>query len=114
MKNTISLAFIYFKQTLSQMFRTKKKGFSNGITAFVIFIIVMLAMAFSYLGTAEQFSEIGHPEYVIVIGLIFSAFLVLMMTVYDSQNQYYKNKDYDLLASMPIKTWSIITAKYLS
>ena len=37
-----------------------------------------------------------------------------MMTVYDSQNQYYKNKDYDLLASMPIKTWSIITAKYLS
>lgn len=114
MKNTISLAFIYFKQTLSQMFRTKKNGFSNGITAFVIFIIVMLAMAFSYLGTAEQFSEIGHPEYVIVIGLIFSAFLVLMMTVYDSQNQYYKNKDYDLLASMPIKTWSIITAKYLS
>ena len=116
MKNTINLAIIYFKQTLAQLFSSKKrvKVLSNGALAFVIFIVVMLSMAFAYLGTAEQFNEIGHPEYVLVIGLMLSAFLVLMMTIYDSQNQYYKNKDYDMLSSMPIKTWSIITAKYLS
>ncbi len=116
MKNLINLSLIYFKQTLSQLFKSRRKGgaLSNGVFAFVIFVVVALAMGFAYLGTAQQFSEIGHPEYVLVIGLMLSSFLVLMMTVYDSQNQYYKNKDYDLLASMPIKTWEIITAKYLS
>ena len=116
MKNTINLAIIYFKQTLSQIFKSKRRRttLSNGVLAFIIFIIVMLAMAFAYFGTAQQFSATGHPEYVLVVGLMFSSFLTLMMSVYDSQNQYYKNKDYDMLASMPIKTWSIITAKYLS
>ncbi len=116
MKNLINLSLIYFKQTLSQLFKSKKKrgALSNGVLAFVIFVVVALAMGFAYLGTAQQFNEIGHPEYVLVIGLMLASFLVLMMTVYDSQNQYYKNKDYDLLASMPIKNWSIITAKYLS
>lgn len=116
MKNIINLSIIYFKQTLSQFFRSKKRTstLSNTFFMLAIFVIVMLAMGFAYMGSAEQFSAIGHPEYVLVIGLMLSAFLVLMMTVYDSQNQYYKNKDYDLLASLPIKNYSIITAKYLS
>ena len=116
MKNIINLSIIYFKQTLSQFFRSKKRTstLSNTLFMLAIFVIVMLAMGFAYMGSAEQFSAIGHPEYVLVIGLMLSAFLVLMMTVYDSQNQYYKNKDYDLLASLPIKNYSIITAKYLS
>lgn len=116
MKNIINLSIIYFKQTLSQLFKSKKRtsALSNSLLSLAIFVIGALAMGFAYMGTVEQFKGIGHPEYVLVIGLMLSVFLVLMMTVYDSQNQYYKNKDYDLLSSLPMKDYQIITAKYLS
>ncbi len=116
MKNIINLTMIYFKQSLSQLYRSKKRtsALANTFLIIAIFIIVAFAMGYAYYGTALQFQPIGHPEYVLVLGLMFAAFIVLMMTMYDAQNQYYKNKDYDLLASLPIKTPSIITAKYLS
>ena len=116
MKNTFNLAFIYFKQTLSQMFKTKKRAsaLSNSFLVLAIFIVVAFAMGFAYYGTAEQFKAIGHPEFILVVGLMFSSFFVLMLTIHESQSNYYKTKDYDLLASLPIKNWSIISAKYLS
>ncbi len=116
MKNVFNLTMIYFKQSLSQFYSTKKrtKALSNTFLIIAIFIVVAFAMGYAYYGTAQQFQAIGHPEYVLMLGLMFAAFIVLMMTMYDAQNQYYKNKDYDLLTSLPIKTPSIITAKYLS
>ena len=116
MKIAIKLSKIYFKQTISQFFQTKKLKNKLFNTLFVVtlFLIVSISMGFSYWGTAEQFSAVGKSQYVLIIGLMFASFLVLCMTAYDAQNQYYKNKDYDMLASMPIKTTSIITAKYLS
>ncbi len=116
MKNIINLTLIYFKQSLSQLFRSKKRttALSNTFLIIAIFIVVSFAMGYAYYGTAQQFEESGHLEYVLILGLMFAAFVVLMMTLYDAQNQYYNNKDYNLLASMPIKKWSIVSAKYLS
>ena len=116
MKNIINLSIIYFKQTLSSFFKSRKmkNNASSFLFAFFIFAIVFGAMGFSYYSSAQQLSEVGKTEYVLVFGLMYATFMVLMMTAYDAQNNYYKNKDYDMLASLPIENYSIITAKYLS
>lgn len=116
MKIALKLSNIYFKQTLSQFLQSKKikSKIGNSLLIIFLFLIVAISMGIAYYGTAEQFSAIGKPEFVLIMGLMFASFMVLIMTAYDGQNQYYKNKDYSLLASMPIKTSSIITAKYLS
>ena len=87
----------YFKQTLSSFFKSRKmkNNASSFLFAFFIFAIVFGAMGFSYYSSAQQLSEVGKTEYVLVFGLMYATFMVLMMTAYDAQNNYYKNKDYD-------------------
>ena len=116
MKIALKLSIIYFKQTITQFFHSKKmkSKVGNSLLIILLFSIVAISMGIAYWGTAEQFSANGKSELVLLIGLMFASFIVLVMTAYDCQNQYYKNKDYSLLASMPIRTSSIITAKYIS
>lgn len=116
MKNTINLTKIYLKQTLAQLFsrKNKKKTSSNVIFAILLFAFVAAAMGFAYYGFGEQFVAAGSPSMVIVIGLVFSSFLILLMNINTMQGQYYQSHDYEMLSSMPIKTFSIVTAKYLN
>ena len=96
MKIALKLSNIYFKQTLSQFFQSKKikSKIGNSLLIIFLFLIVAISMGVAYYGTAEQFSAIGKPEFVLIMGLMFASFMVLIMTAYDGQNQYYKNKDY--------------------
>ena len=116
MKNTINLTKIYLKQTLSQFFNRKnrRKPSINILFIVFIFIFVSIAMGFCYYGFGQQFLLINSTSYIIVLGLIFSSFFILLMNVNTMQGQYYQSKDYEFLFSLPIKPISIVSAKYLN
>lgn len=116
MKNTINLTKIYLKQTLAQLFprKNKKKTANSAIFGIFLFLFVAAAMGFAYYGFGEQFVAAGSPSMVIVIGLVFSSFLILLMNINTMQGQYYQSSDYEMLSSMPIKNISIVCAKYLN
>lgn len=116
MKNTINLTKIYLKQTLSQFFNRKnrRKPSINILFIVFMFIFVSIAMGFCYYGFGQQFLLINSTSYIIVLGLIFSSFFILLMNVNTMQGQYYQSKDYEFLFSLPIKPILIVSAKYLN
>ena len=119
MKNTINLTKIYFKETLNNHLNrsnSNKGSLTKNILSFLaIFLLVAVCIGYSLYGTASGLKQlIGDASGVIILGLIISLVMVIMLTVFDAQGYFYKSKDYELLQSLPIKTTSIITAKYLS
>ena len=119
MKNTINLTKIYFKETLNNHLNrsnSNKGSLTKNMLSFLaIFLLVAVCIGYSLYGTASGLKQlIGDASGVIILGLIISLVMVIMLTVFDAQGYFYKSKDYELLQSLPIKTTSIITAKYLS
>lgn len=116
MKKTCKLVKIYFKELLySLLGSSNKKSGAKSLTAlFVIFAFVALALGYSLYNIAETLALFSMEKNVLIIGLFMAVFMSLMVTLNDAQGSMYKSNDYDLLASLPIKTTSIITAKYLS
>lgn len=117
MKNTINLTKIYFKETLTNSFSrsSKRSGAKNALIFVFLFIFVAMCLGYSLYNLASmQISISGSANGIIIIGLMMSTIMVIMMTAFDTQGYFYKSKDYDMLQSLPIKTTSIVTAKYLS
>lgn len=115
MKNIINLTSIYIKQIVGQMLQSKKNKFAKSYLFLIgIFAIMALAIGFAFFGIAQSFKAVGKSELILFVGLLFSVFTILLINVNDSQNQYYKNRDYSFLSSLPIKPTNIIIAKYLS
>ena len=116
MKNTINLIKIYFKETLINMFNANsKRSLAKTLSFFVIlFSVVAFALGYNFYTMADMLNNFGFAHNILLIGLIFSIFIVLMLTMTDTQGYFYRSKDYEMIASMPIKTTSVIIAKYIS
>ncbi len=117
MKNTINLTKIYFKESLSNSFNsTNKRGILKNVLYFILmFLFVAFCLGYSLYNMANaQMQLYGSASSIILIGLLMSTIMVIMMTGFDTQGYFYKSKDYEILQSLPIKTTSVVTAKYLS
>lgn len=117
MKNTINLAKIYFKEMLTNSFSrsSKRSGAKNALTFALLFIFIAVCLGYMIYNFAVlQVSVSGSANGIIVLGLLIATIMVIMMTAFDTQGYFYQSKDYELLQSLPIKTTSIITAKYIS
>lgn len=117
MKNTINLTKIYFKESLSNSFNsTNKRSIVKNVLYFIfLFIFIALCLGYSLYNMAiAQMQLYGSASSIILIGLLMSTIMVIMMTAFDTQGYFYKSKDYEILQSLPIKTTSVVTAKYLS
>ncbi len=117
MKNTINLTKIYFKESLSNSFNStnKRSTIKNVLYFILLFIFIAVCLGYSLYNMASiQMQLYGTASSIIIIGLLMSTIMVIMMTAFDTQGYFYKSKDYEILQSLPIKTTSIVTAKYLS
>ena len=119
MKTLINLTLIYFKEQFNSLINKKLKGTKkqgntkSTITTLLIMLLISGLFGFSLYTTAYNLSFVGLSHFIIIIGVMFSMFLSLAITLNDTQG-IYKAKDYDLLMSLPIKNVYIVTAKCLS
>lgn len=115
--------FILLKYNLLQIYNkltknlTKKKKRSNlalgGIFAalgimiyvFVIFYIFLFAMLFK---------EAGMPEGVLITVISIFSMICLMTTLTQANSMLFRMKDYDLLASLPIKKNELLISKLIN
>lgn len=116
MTNTINLTKIYIKETLSRTFNIKgKKKFSS--TALIMSFLFLLAagsMGYNLYIMADSMNAFGFAKNILLIGGVFSAFMVLMLTITDTQGYFYKTKDFEMLSSLPLKQSEIVISKILS
>lgn len=116
MKLTLKLTFIYFKEQLFGMFGgLSKKSRSKSLAGMMLLLAILAAvLTYSLYNMADTFNKIGRPETILILGLLLATFMAFMITINDTQGTMYKSRDYDMLTSLPIRSASIITAKYLS
>ena len=116
MKNTLNLTKIYFKETLLSLFRgTNKRSFARTFSfILLLFVFISACMGYTFYNIANMLNQFGFAKNVLLIGLLMALFLTLMLTLTDTQGHMYKSRDYEMLSSLPIKSSTVITAKYLS
>lgn len=116
MTNTINLTKIYIKETLSRTFNLKgKKKFSSTLLIIsLLFLLVAGSMGYNFYTMADTMNRLGMAHNILLVGGVFSAFVVLMMTITDTQGHFYKTKDFEMLSSLPLKQSQIVIAKILS
>ena len=116
MKNLVNLSKIYLKQLLSQTFNSKRKQSKANVFLMMLFIslFVCFGLGYSFYSLGKTFYDANRPQMVLLVGLIASSIFVLFFTVYQQQGVYFKAKDYDFLASLPIKTHTVVFAKFIS
>lgn len=115
MKLTIKLSLIYFKEQILGAFQgVNKKAKSKTVPIMImLFLFIALAIGYSLYNIANTLNYLNMSYQILMLGLFMAVFLTLMLTLSDTQGVMYKSKDYDLLMSLPIRTTSIITAKYI-
>ena len=114
MKNLANLTKIYLKQLFSQIGSKKRSKSTSILFLVLISAVVCIGLGSSYHSLGESLAAVGHPEMVLMLGLISAAIFVLFFTIYQQQGVYYKTNDYEFLSSLPIKTAHIVSAKFIS
>lgn len=116
MTNTINLTKIYIKETLCRTFniKGKKKFSSTALVISLLFVLMAFAMGYNLYLMAKSLNSFGFAKNILLIGSIFSAFIVLMFTITDTQGHFYKTKDFEMLSSLPLKQREIVFSKLLS
>lgn len=115
MKLTIKLSLIYFKEQILNAFNGVNKKAKSKTLPFIIllFSFLSLAIGYSLYNIASTLKSLNMAHEILIIGLFMAMFLTLMLTLSDTQGVMYKSKDYDMLMSLPLRTSSIISAKYI-
>ncbi len=116
MTNTINLTKIYIKETLSRTFniKGKKKFSSTALIISLLFLLVAFSMGYNMYLMAKSMNAFGFAKNILLVGSVFSAFMVLMLTITDTQGYFYKTKDFEMLSSLPLKQSEIVVSKLLS
>ena len=118
MSNLFDLTKIYLKQIFSRYLygeKAKRRGLLKTILL-LIFIVAVIEYSISNLiyTTAEQLNKVNLSQFIIVYGLIVSALFSIFIMAYEMPAHFYNAKDYENLASLPINTWVVVSAKFLS
>ncbi len=116
MKQTLKLTFIYFKETLFNVMGglSKKAGRKTLPLLFILFIFISGMIGYSLYNVGQTLKLLNMTKNLLILGLLMAVFISLMINLNDTQGTMYKSKDYDMLMSLPIRSLSIISAKYLS
>jgi len=100
---------INFSQAFASL--TRKKG-QKGIILFVLmFIFVAVCMGFQFYDTGRM---IPDKSFLFFISGVSAFFFLMFSLVLQSQNFFFHTKDYELLASMPVRKSEIVLSKSLA
>ncbi|WP_066895410.1 ABC transporter permease [Clostridium nigeriense] len=98
-----------FTKEKSKVERNKAIFLAITIGASIAVLLSMLVVYFKFL--AKGLEEIGLLEILLVMGFMASTAMILFTSIYKAQGILFSFKDYDLLASLPIKKSDILISK---
>jgi ABC-2 type transport system permease protein len=117
MNNFISLTKINLRQLIVTNFNVSKKDKKKRIITTALFSVLFLGLAvwigyFGYqLGAPLQ--QIGMTKILILLAFVISSLMLLFQVLFISFNLIFKANDYDFLATLPIKQFTIIASKFV-
>lgn len=117
MKNTINLIKINLSSMFKLMFKGKNKGATAKNIVLPIFLLglIFVGMGFNYFGVVANNAGAGNiAELIYLQAGLFTFIFVCLMTATTSSGYIYKCKDYEMLASLPLKTSQIVISKLVS
>lgn len=119
MNNIKNLTKIYVKETFGTLFaKATKKKKTNGALGFVLVallvVLIIGSMFGNFYGQVEMLKMFDMQNYILYYGLIYFSLISITLLSYQTQDLFYKTKDFNLLASLPVKSYQIITSKILS
>lgn len=114
MKNMINLSKIYFRENLGSMFKSGKSKKKTIAFYVMMSLLVVFSVGYNYYNMANSLDKFGLAKNIVSVGALFSVFVVVMLNLNTTQGYIYKTKDFDIISSMPIKTFDVILAKYTS
>lgn len=118
MNKLFPLTKIYLKQTFGR-FLYGEKARRRGLTTTIVLLIAIVAVVEWAVYTmvrqfADSMSGIGLANFVLTYGFLISAIFSIFTMVYELPSLFYKSKDYEMLASLPIKSFVVVSAKFIS
>lgn len=118
MNNVLALTKIYIKNfftRLGTMFTKKNKKPYLSMAIGVVSVVAILALVTVQLNMFfSMFTEVGLQQFIISYGLLFAVFMSVIIAVVEIPGHFYKSKDYEMLASLPLKNWEVVFAKLIS
>ena len=123
MKNIKNLTRIFLLQTFSTTFQVFKKGnktktkgktIGGALGIAVLLTYILFTMGMMYYGYGAILAPFHLEPYLMLVGLVFATLLLLFILTFEIHGHFFKHKDYNLLASMPIPAYQVIVSKFAS
>lgn len=119
MNNIIWLTKIYIKESIGSMFskvnKNKKRGkYFGTILLLVLFVFIAVNMGVSFFGYGKALQTVNMQNYILYYGMIYFNLLIIALLSYQTQDIFFRTKDFNLLSSLPIKNYQIIISKFLA
>lgn len=118
MSSLWSLTKIQLKQLFGRYVygeKARKWGLATTIILLALIVaVVWWAMATMNIQFAEQAAAIGRQNFILTYGFLISTIFSVFTMIYEVPALFYKSKDYEMLASLPIKNSIVVTAKFIT
>ena len=121
MSNLITLLKVNFINSIgiNKILKEKSKSEKNKILGTSLLIFMSFAMLFCMftvyaMSLGKVLKEISKVDVLLTFAITMSTVFVFFTSIYKAQGYLFSNKDYDILAAMPIKSSTILLSKILS
>ena len=106
-------------QRFTKMFQKKGRKKSASTLSLVLFVLFIFGYLFytmymMFMIYGQMLSAQNLEINVILLGLVYSNLLLLFIFVFEVQGYFFKQKDQDLLGSLPIRPYEIVISKFVS
>ena len=93
--------------------RKAQKSTTLGLTILIFVLLAISSFSYAFM-VATLASSAGRLEILLAYGVSIGALVTLMLTFANAYGTLFKSRDYELLASLPIKTKTIVASKLAS
>lgn len=117
MNNILWLTKIYIKETVGTMFSKVNKGKNKNLSVFllgILFVFIGFNMGFSFYGYGTALKMVNLQNYIMYNGIVYFNLLIIALLSYQTQDLFFKTKDFNLLSSLPVKSHQVIISKFLA
>ncbi len=115
MKKLFSLTKIYLKENISSFIGKKRGMGAKGLLLFAfLYVIIGVSMGANYYTMAESLAPINATSVILPMGIISATMVLVLINAKALGGNFYSAKDFETLSALPLKTSTVLGAKYIS
>lgn len=74
----------------------------------------MVTMGILFISQLEQLQAVNMQNYMLLISFILSSLILLLIVTYDISGHFFRTKDFEIVASLPITSLEVVISKFLN